>query len=62
MINDSHPKGQRITEAITYENFRAELETADIIEWNRLCIVCGKSLDQGDGICHIKVDARMDLR
>ncbi len=44
------------------KNFRAELETADIIEWNRLCIVCGKSLDQGDGICHIKVDARMDLR
>jgi YHS domain-containing protein len=37
----------------------SELENADIQNWDHLCIVCGKSVDQGEGMCHIKAGARM---
>lgn len=36
-----------------------ELENADIKNWDHLCIVCGKSGDQGRGLAHIKAGARM---
>ena len=36
-----------------------ELENADIEKWDDRCIVCGKSVDHGGGICHIKADSRM---
>lgn len=36
-----------------------ELENADITNWDRVCIVCGKSVDEGGGMCHIKAGARM---
>jgi hypothetical protein len=32
----------------------SELENADIKNWDHLCIVCGKSVDEGGGMCHIK--------
>ena len=37
----------------------SELENADITNWDHYCIVCGKSVDEGGGMCHIKVSARM---
>ena len=37
----------------------SELENADVTNWDHLCIVCGKSVDQGGGICHIKAGERM---
>lgn len=37
----------------------SELENADITNWDHLCIVCGKSVDEGGGMCHIKASARM---
>jgi hypothetical protein len=37
----------------------SELENADIQNWDHLCIVCGKSVDQGGGMCHLKAGARM---
>lgn len=37
----------------------SELENADITNWDHLCIVCGKSVDQGGGLAHIKAGARM---
>jgi YHS domain-containing protein len=36
-----------------------ELETADVIEWDHLCIVCSKTVDEGGGMCHIKAGGRM---
>ena len=36
-----------------------ELENADIENWDHLCIVCGKSVDQGGGLAHIKAGVRM---
>jgi ribosomal protein L24E len=37
----------------------SELENANVINWDHLCIVCGKTVDQGGGMCHIKAGARM---
>ncbi len=37
----------------------SELENADIASWDHLCIVCGKTVDQGGGMCHIKAGGRM---
>ena len=37
----------------------SELEDADIENWDHLCIVCGKSVDHGGGLAHIKAGARM---
>ena len=37
----------------------SELENADITNWDHLCIVCCKSVDQGGGLAHIKAGARM---
>lgn len=37
----------------------SELENADITNWDHLCIVCGKSVDEGGGMCHVKAGARM---
>ena len=37
----------------------SELENADIENWDHLCIVCGKSVDHGGGLAHIKAGARM---
>ena len=39
--------------------FMSELENAAISNWDHLCIVCGKSVDQGGGLAHIKAGARM---
>jgi hypothetical protein len=36
-----------------------DLENADIRSWDRLCIVCGKSVDHGGGLAHIKAGAKM---
>jgi hypothetical protein len=36
-----------------------DLESADIKNWDHLCIVCSKSVDQGGGLAHIKAGARM---
>lgn len=36
-----------------------ELENADITNCDHLCIVSGKSVDEGGGLCHIKAGARM---
>lgn len=37
----------------------SELENVDIRNWDHLCIVCGKSVDNGGGMAHIKAGARM---
>ena len=37
----------------------SELETADVANWDHYCIVCGKSVDEGQGMCHIKISERM---
>ena len=37
----------------------SEIENADIENWDHLCIVCGKSVDEGGGLAHIKAGARM---
>lgn len=34
-------------------------ENLAIEDWDHYCIVCQKSVDQGGGICHIKVGDRM---
>lgn len=39
--------------------FMSELENADITNWDHLCVVCGQSVDQGGGMCHMKAGARM---
>lgn len=30
-----------------------------IEDWDKRCIVCNKSVEQGGGMCHIKVEERM---
>lgn len=37
----------------------SELENADITNWDHHCIVCGKSVDEGQGMAHLKVSERM---
>ena len=37
----------------------SELENADITNWDHMCIVCSKSVDEGGGLAHIKTGARM---
>ena len=37
----------------------SELEDAEVKKWDDLCIVCGKSVDHGGGLAHIKAGARM---
>ena len=37
----------------------SELENADIKNWDHYCIVCGKSVDEGKGMAHIKISERM---
>ena len=34
-------------------------ENIDIKDWDSRCIVCGKSVDGGGGMCHIKVENLM---
>ena len=34
-------------------------ENLEIENWDHYCIVCQKSVDQGGGICHIRVGDRM---
>jgi hypothetical protein len=36
-----------------------ELENADITNWEHHCLVCGKTVDQGGGMAHIKAGERM---
>jgi hypothetical protein len=36
-----------------------DLENADIKNWDHLCIVCGKLVDKGGGLAHIKAGARV---
>jgi len=37
----------------------SELENVGVRNWDRLCFVCSKSVDQGGGFAHIKARARM---
>ena len=37
----------------------SEIENADIENWDHICIICGKSVDEGGGLAHIKAGARM---
>lgn len=37
----------------------SELENSEIENWGHLCIVCGKSVDEGGGLAHIKAGGRM---
>ena len=35
------------------------MSTEDISAWDKRCIVCGKSVEGGGGMCHIEVKGHM---
>lgn len=35
------------------------MSTEDISAWDKRCIVCGKSVEHGGGMCHIEVEGHM---
>jgi len=41
------------------KNLFLNMSTEDISEWDKRCIVCGKSVEKGGELCHLDIEGHM---